>query len=277
MTSGKALTRVFEALRETSRWKLVLGALVAGAVLMLPVRAGGQLGLDPCCAIISVGLNTISGLLKNVVAQPLSQMQQIRQQAADFQRQVIYPAAAVEQARQIAVEAQGDMRQMAQISRVQVSSATLPGPQQLERTLLSRDPQLIANVGQSYTAVYGAPIAPADAPQPLRDLVDMSDAEAQAAFKKAIELDALAEVEIATAERINQQIRSAAPGSAPILEAQVAAWVVRANAYTQSALAELVRLRSVDLANAGAELKLSAIDLSEMRKQTGQVLQHSAR
>jgi len=34
--------------------------------------------------------------------------------------------------------------------------------------------------------------------------------------------------------------------------------LVRANAHTQSALTELMRLRAIDLANAGAEMKLGA-------------------
>ena len=40
---------------------LVLGFAVV--VMMLPSKARSQLGLDPCCAIISVGLSTISNLL----------------------------------------------------------------------------------------------------------------------------------------------------------------------------------------------------------------------
>jgi hypothetical protein len=111
-----------------------------------------------------------------------------------------------------------------------------------------------------------------DAPQPIRDLVDMTDAEAQAALKKAVQLDALADIEMAAADRINQQIQTAAPGTAPILDAQAAAWVVRANAYTQSAMAELVRVRSIDLANAGAQLKLGATDLNNLRNNLGQTL-----
>jgi hypothetical protein len=119
-------------------------------------------------------------------------------------------------------------------------------------------------------------MAPADAPQPIRDLVDMTDAEAQAALKKALELDALSDVELAAADQINQQIQNAAPGSAPILEAQAAAWLVRANAYTQSAMAELIRVRSIDLANSGAQMKFSANDTNQLRNNTGQVLGRGA-
>src|SRR6202043_2911731 len=96
-----------------------------------------------------------------------------------------------------------------------------------------------------------------NAPQPVRNMVDMTDAEAQAAMKKAVEIDALANLELQAAEQINQQLQTAAPGSSTMLEAETAAWLVRANAYTQSAMAELVRVRSIELANHGAQLKFS--------------------
>ena len=104
-------------------------------------------------------------------------------------------------------------------------------------------------------------------------MVDMSDAEAQAAMKKAIEIDALADLELQAAEQINQQLQSASPGSAAILEAQASAWLVRAHAYTQSAIAELVRVRSIDLANTGTQLKFSAGDMRTLRNNTNQALQ----
>ncbi len=258
------------------KWKIIFVAALVFVLVLAPMTARGQLGLDPCCAIISAGLNTISGLLKNVVAKPLSQIQQIQQQAANFQQQVIYPTAAINNARGLAGQMQGQLRQMTQLFRLPTASATLPTPQQLEQALLSRNPQAVGQVSQSYAKVYGTVMAPADAPQPIRDLVDMTDAEAQAALKKALELDALADVELAAADQINQQIQTAAPGSAPILEAQASAWLVRANAYTQSAMAELIRVRSIDLANSGAQLKFSATDVNNLRNNTGLVLGRGA-
>ena len=47
----------------------------------------------------------------------------------------------------------------------------------------------------------------------------------------------------------------AAPGSAPILEAEADVWVVRANAYTQAALAELTS----EIALLRAELRESKL------------------
>ena len=100
--------------------------------------------------------------------------------------------------------------------------------------------------------------------------------QAQAAMKKSVEIDALADLELQAAEQINQQLQTAAPGSAAILEAQTSAWLVRANAYTQSAMAELVRVRSIELANQGAQLKFSSAHTSTLHNNGSQVLQQGA-
>jgi hypothetical protein len=265
-------TRAWHAMRR----KVIFCTVLVLVLLIVPMGVKGQFGLDPCCAIISAGLNSISGLLKSVVAKPLAQIQQIQQQTASFEQQVIYPTSAINSARGLASQLQGQLRQINQLFRLPVASATLPAPQQFEQALLSHNPQALGQVSQNYAAVYGTVMAPADAPQPIRDLVDMTDAEAQAALKKAVELDALADVELAAADQINQQIQTAAPGSAPILEAQASAWLVRANAYTQSAMAELIRVRSIDLANSGAQLKFSATDVNTLRTNTSQTLQRGS-
>src|SRR5262249_24053968 len=147
-----------------------------------------QLGLDPCCAIISAGLNTMSGLLKNVVAKPLASIQQIEQQIANFEQQVVYPVSAINSARAAAGQIQAQLRQMSQLYRIRTNSATLPAPQQLEQIILSHDPSLLPRLEQSYASLYGPAIAASDAPQSMRDVADMTDAEVQAALKKAVEL-----------------------------------------------------------------------------------------
>jgi hypothetical protein len=49
-----------------------------------------------------------------------------------------------------------------------------------------------------------------------------------------------------------------------------------ANAYTQSAMAELVRVRSIELANHGAQLKFNAAHTSTLHNNGTQVLQQGA-
>lgn len=248
-------------------------ALALVAVWMfLSQRARAQFGLDPCCAIISAGLNTVSGLLKDAVAKPLSAIEKVRRQAAEFQQQVVYPASAIANARQGAVQLEAMVRETTQLAHLSLSSATLPVTQQLESSMLSRDPQVFTQLNTNYVAVYGPVMDASDASSPIRNLVDASDAEALAALKKAVQLDALAELELSTATELSRQLESAAPGSAPILEAEAASWVVRADAYTQSAVAELLRVRSTALAAAGAQMKLGAADLQNLRRQTRSVL-----
>jgi len=259
-------------------WKFIRNAIalclaLVVVVLMLPSKARSQLGLDPCCAIISVGLSTISNLLNSVVAKPLGAIQQLEQQSANFEQQVVFPVTAINQARGMAGQFQGQFIQMRRIFQVSVASATLATPQQLEQSLLSRNPGTVPQITNNYAALYGKVMPSTDAPQPVRDLVDMTDAEAQAAMKKAVEIDALADLELQAAEQINQQLQTAAPGSASILEAQTSAWLVRANAYTQSAIAELVRVRSIELADNGAQIKFSAAHASSLHNAGSLLLQ----
>src|SRR5260370_38811185 len=97
--------------------KYVALAVIAGimALVLLPNRANGQFGLDPCCAIISAGLQSISSLLKGVVATPLSTIQQIQQQAASFEQQVIYPTSALNGARNFLPQLRSPWRQLTQV------------------------------------------------------------------------------------------------------------------------------------------------------------------
>jgi hypothetical protein len=94
----------------------------------------------------------------------------------------------------------------------------------------------------------------------VRNMTDLTDAQAQDAMKRAIQIDALADAELSAADQMGQQISAAAPGSVPILEAEADIWVVRSNAYTQAALAELMRTRGIDIANQSKISKLAATD-----------------
>ena len=58
------------------------------------------------------------------------------------------------------------------------------------------------------------------------------------------------------------------------MEAEADAWLIRANAYTQAAAADLIRLRSVDLANASADIKMGAANTTNLRQALANLLQH---
>jgi hypothetical protein len=244
--------------------RTVVLLLVLTLAVPRPVRSQF---IDPCCAIMAAGLSTISSTLRSVIGGGLNGILSIEQGISNFEQTVVWPQNLINQARSLVGSVQGIFGQIEGLMRVPVNSATLPATQQFEQILLSRDPNQIAQTSAQYTAVYGAvPDATAASPQ-TRDMVDMTDATAQAAMKRAIEIDALADLELQAADQINQSVRTAAPGSAPIIEAQADAWLVRANAYTQAATADLMRVRAIDLANASANVKNGAANAAAVQQQ----------
>jgi hypothetical protein len=237
-------------------WKAAVIAVIA--LMMLPSRANGQFGID--IAAIMAALSQVESLMNTYVAIPLKAINQAQQTVAKYEQQVIYPIAAINQAKNSVMQFENQFRQVGNLFKTNVSSATLPQSQNLESLLLSRNAGNISSISPQFQNVYGVVMAQNAASPEMRNMTDMTDAQAQDAMKRAIQIDALADAELAEADQMGQQISAAAPGSAPILEAEADVWVVRANAYTQAALAELMRTRGIDIANQSKLAKLAAAD-----------------
>jgi hypothetical protein len=266
-----------DALRKGKSWfgkhKLRVWLLVLVLILTAPWPAEGQ--FSPCCAILAAGLSSISSALQNVIGGGLIQILGIDQTIHQFEQNVVWPQNLINQARSLVGNLQAIFNQIQGLTHIQVNSATLPNSQQLEANLLSRNANRIGQTSTNFTALYGPVPTATDASQQVRDLIDMTDAAAQAAMKRAIQIDALSDLELQAASQINQSIQNAAPGSAPIIEAQADAWLVRANAYTQAATADLMRLRAIDLANSSADIKMGATNITALRQQLINLLQHN--
>ena len=270
----KVVTQIFNGLTRSVRWawahKLRAAALMLVLVLVAPRPVRSQ--FDPCCGILAAGLSTITSTLSSVIGGGLNNILSVEQTIQSFEQTTVWPQALISQAQALVGQVQGIYTQIEAAIKVPVNSATLPSTQQLEQNLLSGDSNQIGQTGGNYTAVYGAIPDAASAPPQVRNVVDMTDAVAQDAMKRAIEIDQLATLELQAADQINQSIQAAAPGSAPIIEAQADAWLVRANAYTQAATADLMRVRAVGLANAGAGVKLGATNTTNFGQQLNNLL-----
>jgi hypothetical protein len=268
-----AIQSVKRGLRWAWGHKVRTAVLLLVLTLAIPRPVRSQF-IDPCCAILAAGLSTISSTLSSVIGGGLNGILSIERGISNFEQTVVWPQNLINQARSLVGSVQGIFGQIEGVMRVPVNSATLPATQQFEQILLSRDPNQIAQTSAQYTAVYGVvPDATAASPQ-ARDMVDITDAAAQAAMKRAIEIDALADLELQAADQINQSVQTAAPGSAPIIEAQADAWLVRANAYTQAATADLMRVRAIDLADASANVKSGATNTTMLLQQLNNLLNH---
>jgi hypothetical protein len=237
---------------------LKIAALALVLLIILPTRAHGQFGIDT--AAIMAALSKMQSLMNTYMATPLKTINQYEQGTAKYEQEVMYPLTAINQAKTSVLQFEGQFSQVSNMFHVNVSSATLPQSQNLENVLLSRNAGNVSTVSPQFQSVYGVVMAQNAASPSVRTMTDMTDAQAQDAMKRAIEIDALADKELTMADQMGQQISQAAPGSAPILEAEADVWVVRANAYTQAALAELMRTRSIDLANQSKSSKLATSD-----------------
>ena len=251
--------------------RMVLSGLSVAVLSVFAVRpAHSQLGID--VAAILAGLKEINSTLNNAVGAPLKVINNIEREEQQYQQQVLYPLSAINSAKQMASGFSNSFMNFRQLGTMNISSASLPNPQQLEQQMLSGNPNNISLIGNSYHNVY-APLPAATAvPQNVEYQIDMGDAQAQDALKKAIELDAFAARELEVAQKLNGQIAASAAGSAPILDAEASAWVVQANAYTQMGMAELLRLNSAGLSNRSGELKDSTNQMQDLNQQLQQTM-----
>jgi hypothetical protein len=260
-------------LRWTRQHTILAAVALLVTAIIAPRQVQGQLP-SPCCAILATGLGTINSSLINVVGGGLQAINTVMTDIRNFEQTVIWPQQAIARALGLAEQIQGSYVQIRTIFQVPIASATLANPRQLESVLLSRNAGQIPKTTAGYAAVYGTVPTPQNAPPPVRDMIDITDAAAQDAMERAIAIDAIADQEFAAADQINANVQSATPGSAPLIEAQADAWLVRAHAYTQSALSDLMRVRAIDLANNGAHLKLGSAWAVNTQQDVTNSLQH---
>jgi hypothetical protein len=260
-------------LRWTRRHTILAAVALLVTAIVAPRQVQGQLP-SPCCAILATGLGSINSSLINVIGGGLQAINTVMTDIRNFEQTIIWPQQAIARALGMAGQIQGFYAQIRAIFQVPIASATLANPRQLESILLSRNAGKIPNTTTGYAAVYGTVPTPQNAPPPVRDMIDMTDAAAQDAMERAIAIDAIADQELAAADQINANVQSATPGSAPLIEAQADAWLVRAHAYTQSALSDLMRVRAIDLANGGAHLKLGSAWAVNTQQDVTNSLQH---
>jgi hypothetical protein len=252
----------------TQRTKVLVLILVM--TLVAPQPAKGQL-IDGAAIIAAIGaintaITTVIGTGLRDISGALNAVNGVLNALQSFFQNTVYPPDAINRARGVVGAVQGFYNIIRGLANLNVASATLANPRQLEAVLLSRNAGNIGQVSNRFTTVYQAIPPPTDAPPAVRDLIDMTDATAQAAFKKAIAIDDAADQLMDAADQLAAELAVAAPGTAPMIEAQAAAMLVKAHALTQSATAELFRIRAIDMANTGASLKFNANHASDTRR-----------
>ena len=160
--------------------------LVLIVSLIAPQPARAQFGIDwgaIVAAINSIGTaisNTIGPALRAING-ALGTLNNLMSSIQAFFTNIVYPQAAINRARGLVGAIQGLYTQIQVVSRVNVASATLANPQQLEQVLLSRNPMNVPSVTANYQTLYQTVPVPQNASPQTRDLIDMSDAAARCA------------------------------------------------------------------------------------------------
>src|ERR1700730_8159532 len=172
------------------RTKLLVLVLIVSLIAPQPIRA--QFGIDVgaiVAAINSIGTaisNTIGPALRAING-ALGTLNNLMSSIQAFFTNIVYPQAAINRARGLVGAIQGLYTQIQATSQVNVASATLANPQQLEQVLLSRNPMSVPSVTANYQTLYQTVPTPRAASPQTRDLVDMNDAAAQGNARGSVE------------------------------------------------------------------------------------------
>src|SRR5260370_9924314 len=150
------------------RAKLLVFVLIVSLVAPQPARA--QFGID--WGAIVAAINSIGSAITNTIAPALraingalGTLNNLVSSIQAFFTNIVYPQAAINRAQGLVGAVQGLYTQIQSTSRVNVSSATLANPHQLEQLLLSRSPINVPNITANYQTLYQT-VPPPQAPSP---------------------------------------------------------------------------------------------------------------
>ena len=153
-------------------------ALLLMLVLVAPQPAKGQF-ID--WAAVVAAINAIGTAINNVIGSglqainsALGAVNNILNTINNFFQNQIYPQAAINRARGVVGAVQGIYNAIRSLVNLNVASATLANPRQLETVLLSRNPGNIGQVPGRFTTVYQTIPPPTDAPPAEHPLVGES-------------------------------------------------------------------------------------------------------
>jgi hypothetical protein len=256
-----------------SRRKLVAVTLTGAMVLTLvgaPQPAHSQTPTGILSAIQAV-LSVISGLIQTA----LTSINTARTALNNLQQVVAWPQQLINQARAQVTQMIGQYRNlMASIIHINLKSATLPVPQSFEAIVRDHQVNNFSTLTTAYSGTYGiVPVATA-ANSTDRAMSDMDDALALDSLKLLKASDQATDVEIQSADSIENAAGQAAPGSAPFLTATAIVSIVSSQALTQKMLAADLRQEAARLAHRNTLRKENASNTTQLRGVLVNLLQH---
>ena len=246
-------------MKTVSQKRMLLALAVLALSLLVPLAA--HAGVTDVLSL----LTSITGTLRNAVGPVLNGIASVEAQASALEQQVLWPAALIAEARNAVGEIRAQFTSLArQIHAIDLRSATLAGPSQLEALVRSRDSGNLGEISSSYRNVFLALPPDRQASRQQRELIDIDDALALEAIKTATVADAAGQRSLGVADALEQQASAAAPGSAPLLSAQAHVASLENQAMLQKMLAAQLRQEAAGLAHVNALRKHAAKSLRDL-------------
>jgi hypothetical protein len=175
-------------------------------------------------------------------------------------RSIVWPVNLINRARSSIASFIAEFRGLLQsLRQISTSSATLPEPIRLETITGNGQTNDFDALAESYRRVFGFLPMDGDADAPTRNLIDMDDALALNTLKTIKAGDRMAELVLQSGDKIEDEARAAAPGSASFLTAASMAANIQSQAMMQRMLAAMLRQEAARLAHENALRKQGSV------------------
>jgi len=226
--------------------------------LLVPTGAYAQFG-----GLFSAVLGTITGPIGGA----LTDINRVRSEVLQTEEQALWPVALIEETRNYIATIRASYRGwMNSVFAIRVNSAILPASRSFESEFLSAQSVQISNINQSYATEYGAQPAAGAAPQLNLQMMDIEDATAKDATEQSMAADQATQTMLQTAQRIEDQAETTAPGTADMVAAEARTAELASIAMQQKLLAFHLREAAIELAHRDAVLKQSTANMQNLNQ-----------
>jgi hypothetical protein len=267
--SFAAFTWLVVAVQDRRRlFILTLIGVMVTTLVGVPQPANAQTG-------ILAAIQAVLSAINNVIHTALTSINTVRTEVNNLQQAVAWPQQLINQARAQVTQMIGQYRTlMTSIFRVNLNSATLPNPQALEAVLRDHQVNNFSNLTTTFGNTYGViPVATSASPTD-RAMSDMDDALALDNLKMLKASDQATDLQLQSADSIENAASQAAPGSAAFLTATAIVSGIHSQAVSQKMLAAELRQEAARLAHRNTLRKENATNTTQLRGVLVNLLQH---
>jgi hypothetical protein len=245
--------------------KKLLALALSGALILTLVGAPRPIQAQVPTSLLAA-IQAVINVIQGVIQTALSTIQSVRSAVQNLQQVVTWPQQLLNQARsQVTLLVSQYRSLMATILHINLSSATLGGPQSFEALIRDHQVNNFVMLTGAFSNTYGLAPAMNAASSGDRALADMDDALVLDSLKLLKASDQATDVEVQSADSIENAARQAAPGSAPFLTATAIVAGINSQALTQKMLAAELRQEAARLAHGNTLRKEDANNTSGLR------------